>query len=61
MACFESCLSPVLKPNEDIWNYRGSLALNNGKLIRYFGSHWYAVVSNMTYFFILFGMSQEIA
>ena len=42
--------------NLDIWNFHSSLALNNGKLVRYFKSLWYAIVSNMTHFYILFGM-----
>ena len=33
MACFESCILPVMKQNEDIWNFHGSLTVNNGKLI----------------------------
>ena len=33
MACFESCLSPVLKQNKDICKFHGSLTLNNGKLM----------------------------
>ena len=32
-ACFELCVSPVLRRNEGIWNFHGSLTLNNGKLI----------------------------
>ena len=50
MACFELCVSPVLTQNEDIWNFHGSLTLNIGKLIWYFGSLLYAIVSNMTHF-----------
>ena len=37
--------------NEDIWNFHGSLTLNNGKLIGYSGSLSYAIVSNMTHFY----------
>ena len=33
MASFEPRVSPVLTQNEDIWNFRGSRTLNNGKLI----------------------------
>ena len=61
MACFELCVSSVLTQNEDIWNFDGSLTLNKGKLIRYSGSLWYAIVSNITHFFILFGMREEMA
>ena len=50
MACFELCVSPVLTQNEDIWNFHGSLTLNIVKLISYFGSFLYAIVSNMTHF-----------
>ena len=37
-ACFELPVSPVVAvltqdPNEDIWNFNGSLTLNKGKLI----------------------------
>ena len=51
MACFELCVSSVLTENEDVWNFHGSLTLNEGKLIIYSGSLWYAIVSNMTHFF----------
>ena len=50
MACFELCFSSVLTQNEHIWNFHGSLSLNKWKLIRYFESLWYAIVSNMTHF-----------
>ena len=60
MACFELCVSPVLTQNEDIWNVRGSLTLNKGKLIRYFRRSWHAIVSNMTHVFILLGMGEKI-
>ena len=33
MVSFELCVSSVLTENEDIWNFHGSLTLNNGKLI----------------------------
>ena len=32
LSCFESCLSLVLKQNEDIRNFHGSLTSNNEKL-----------------------------
>ena len=51
MACFELCVSSVLTENEDIWNFHGSLTLNNGKLIAYSGILWYAIMSNMTHFY----------
>ena len=56
MACFKLCVSLVLTQNEDIWNFHSSLTLNKGKLTSYSGSLWYAIVSNMTHFVILFGM-----
>ena len=59
MACFELCVSSVLTENEDIWNFQGSLTLNNGKLIAYSGSLWYAIVSYMTHFYhntLFFGL-----
>ena len=33
MAYFELCISSVLTQNEDIWDFHGSLTLNEGKLI----------------------------
>ena len=53
MACFELCVSSVLAQNEDIWNFHSSMTLNNGKLISYSESLWYAIVSNMAHFVIL--------
>ena len=50
MACFELCVSSVLTQNEDIWNFHGLLTLNKEKLTLYSGSHWHAIVSNMTHF-----------
>ena len=55
---FQLCVSSALTENEDILNFHGSLTLNKGKLIGYFGSLWYAV-SNMTHFVILFGMRRK--
>ena len=42
--------------NPDIWNFHSSLTMNNGKLICYFSSPLYAIVSNITHFLIPFGM-----
>ena len=61
MACFELCVSSVLTQNEDIWNVHGSLTIIRVKLISYSESLLYAIVSNMTYFFNLFGMREEMA
>ena len=37
--------------NQDIWNFYGSLSLNNGKLTGYFRKPLkYAIVSNTTHF-----------
>ena len=33
MPFFEPWVSPVLMQNPDIWDFHGSLTLNNGKLI----------------------------
>ena len=55
---FEICASPVLTQNEDNWNFHSSLTLNNGKPL--VGSHWYAIMSNMIHFFILFGMREKM-
>ena len=46
-----NCVSSVLTQNEDIWKIHGSLSLNKGKLIRYSGSLWFAIVLILTYFF----------
>ena len=54
-------VSPVLMQNLNIWNFHSSLALNNGKLVWYCKSLWYAIVSNMTHFYILFGMREKMA
>ena len=59
MACFELCFT-VLMQNLDIWNFHSSLALDNGKLVRYCTSLWYVIVSNMTYFYILLGMREKM-
>ena len=56
---FALCVSSALTENEDNWNFDGSLTLNKGKLICDFGSLWYAIVSNMTHFVILFGMIEN--
>ena len=61
IACFELCVTPVLTQNPDIWNFLGSLTLNNGKLVGYFRSPWYAIVSNMDHFFIQCGMREKMA
>ena len=59
MAYFELCVLSVLTQNEDSWNFYASLTLDKGKLILYSESLWYAIVSNMTHFFILFGMRKN--
>ena len=55
-----NCVSPVLMQNLDIWNFHSSLALNNEKLVRYFKSFWHAIASNMTHFYIQFGMRENM-
>ena len=47
--------------NLDICNFHSSLALNNGKLVGYVKGLWYAILSNMTHFYILFGMREKMA
>ena len=42
-----------------IWNLYSSLTMNNGKLMWYFRSHLYAIVSDMAHFLILFGMRER--
>ena len=63
-ACFELPVSPVVavlmeNQNEDIWNCHGSLTLNKGKLALYFTGFCHVIVSNMTDFFILFGVREK--
>ena len=50
MPFFEVSVSPVLTQNPDIWNFYRSRTLNTGKIIQYFKSPWYAIVSNITHF-----------
>ena len=33
MTCFELRVPPLLRQNQDIWNFHGPLTSNNGKLI----------------------------
>ena len=54
MTCFDLCASPVLTQNENIWNFNGSLTLNR------FRFPWYAIMSNVTRFVILFGMREKL-
>ena len=51
----------ILMQNEDIWNFHGSLTLNKGKGIRYSGSLWYPIASNMTNFLHSFRKKEKIA
>ena len=39
--------------------FHSLLALNSGKLVWYFKSLWYAIVSNMIHFYILFSMREK--
>ena len=57
---FEVWVSHVLMQNADIWNFHGSLTLNNGKPIWYSKSLWYAIVSNIINLFVLFGTREKI-
>ena len=59
-AIFELELLPVPTQNQDIWNFFDLLTLNNGKLIQYFGSLFYAILWNRSYFFIFCGMREKL-
>ena len=59
IASFELCVSPVLSQNQHNLNFFSSQTLNKGKLISYSKSLWYAIVSSVTHFFILFGMRKK--
>ena len=61
VAIYFLTVSPVSMKNPDIWNFYSSQTMINGKLIQYFRSHLYAIVSNMTHFLIPFGMREKIA
>ena len=56
-----NCVPIVLMQNQDICTFHSSLALNNGKPVRYFKRLWYSIVSYMTHFYILFGMREKMA
>ena len=45
---------------DDIWNFYGSLTLNNGNIIGYFASPWYVIVLNRSHFFILCSMKERL-
>ena len=45
IAYFKLCVTPVLTQNPDISNFHDPRTLNNEKLIGYFGSPWYSIVS----------------
>ena len=49
-AIFELYMLLVPTQNQDIWNFHGSLTLNNGKLSGYFGGTRYAIVLNSSHF-----------
>ena len=50
MVSFELCITHVLMENQHIWNFYSSLTLYNRKLIWYFRSPWYTIMSNMSHF-----------
>ena len=52
-------ISPVSMKNPDIWNFYSSPTMNNGKLIRYFRSHLYDIVSNTAHILTPFGMREK--
>ena len=53
MPFFEIWVSSVLMQNPGIWNFHGSLTLNNGKLIRYFKSFWYDIHEHAAFMDVL--------
>ena len=57
---FELCLLLVPAQNRDIWNFCGSLTLNNRKLILYFGSPWYPILLSRSHFLILCSMKERL-
>ena len=61
-ACFKLCFTCTDAKLKDL-NFHSSVALNNGKIVRYFKNHWYAIVSNMINVFILhvFSMREQMA
>ena len=58
--CFKLCVTPVLTQKPDIRNFHSSLTLNNGKLIGYFRSPWYAIVLKVTHFLIRFAIEKKM-
>ena len=59
MACFELCFTCTDAKSRHL-EFSQLTGLNNRKLVWYFKSLWYAVVSNMTHFYILFGMREKM-
>ena len=59
-AVFELQVLPVLTQNQDIWNFYGSLTLNNGNLVGYFGNPWYAILFNRSHFLIFCSIEENI-
>ena len=53
MPFFEVWVSTVLMQNPGIWNFNGSLTLNNGKLISYFLSLWYDIHEDAAFMDVL--------
>ena len=45
---------------KNIWNFYGSLTLDKGKGIWYYGSFWYPIASNMTNFFHSFQKKEKL-
>ena len=54
-------VSPISMKNPDIWKFYSSPNMKNEKLIWYFESHLYTIVSNMTHFLIPFGTREKMA
>ena len=50
---------PLLTQIQQVKNFDSSLTLNNGKLTSYSKGLCYAIMLNITHFFILFGMEKN--
>ena len=60
LCLYELWLLPAPTENRDIWNFYGSVTLNNGKLTGYFEITWYAILWNRSHFLILCIMKEKL-
>ena len=60
LCLFELYMLLVPTQNQDIWNFYGSMPLNNGKQIEYFGIPWYAIVLNRSHFLSVCSMKERL-